>query len=167
MVDAAQFYANRVLKEFKEKDPIHSEWVKEWMKVLSELNAYVQQHHTTGLTWCEYEEQNSGIADVSISNSGGMALPPPPPPLSSSPEAVQTHDGQLRTELMDSINALGTDAVSHLKKVPDELKLHKNPQLRDQPTNCPFEQSNVPKKSQVGPIFVFNITTKIPFCFLR
>jgi hypothetical protein len=31
---------------------------------------------------------------------------------------------------MNSINALGQGATSHLKKVPDELKTHKNPQLR-------------------------------------
>jgi hypothetical protein len=37
---------------------------------------------------------------------------------------------QNRNELMNSINALGQGATFHLKKVPDELKTHKNPQLR-------------------------------------
>jgi hypothetical protein len=35
-----------------------------------------------------------------------------------------------RNDLMNSINALGQGVTSHLKKVPDELKTHKNPQLR-------------------------------------
>ena len=33
---------------------------------------------------------------------------------------------------MNSINSLGQGVTSHLKKVPDELKIHKNPQLREQ-----------------------------------
>lgn len=51
MNDAGQFYTNRVLKEWKEKDKVHVEWVKAWIQTLSELQAYVKQHHTTGLIW--------------------------------------------------------------------------------------------------------------------
>jgi hypothetical protein len=54
---------------------------------------------------------------------------------------------------MDSINALGTGVTSHLKKVPDELKIHKNPQLKDQIGNSPVERSNASNKSQVCFIF--------------
>jgi len=146
MSDAAQFYANRVLKEFKEKDPTHVEWVKQWIKVLNELHAYVKQYHTTGLTWGSHGQQDSA------SNSSGVAPPPPPPPPptpSSLSSTTHTDDGQSRNELMNSINSLGTGVTSHLKKVPDELKLHKNPQLRDQLANQPVERSNVSNKSQV------------------
>jgi len=144
MSDAAQFYANRVLKEFKEKDPTHVEWVKQWIKVLNELHAYVKQYHTTGLTWGSHGQQDSA------SNSSSVAPPPPPPPPPSSlSSTTHTDDGQSRTELMNSINSLGTGVTSLLKKVPDELKLHKNPQLRDQLANQPVERSNVSNKSQV------------------
>jgi len=44
---------------------------------------------------------------------------------------------------MNSINTLGTSAASYLKKVPDELKVHKNPHLKGQS----IERSN---KSQVS-----------------
>ncbi|CAF3991325.1 unnamed protein product [Adineta steineri] len=133
MSDAAQFYANRVLKEFKEKDPTHAEWVKQWMKVLSDLHAYVKQYHTTGLTW-----------STSQTHTGGAAPPPPPPPPPATllTSTTQSDDGQSRNELMSTINALGTGAASILKKVPDELKLHKNPQLREQSTNQSVEKSN-------------------------
>jgi adenylyl cyclase-associated protein len=148
MSDAAQFYANRVLKEFKEKDPTHVEWVKQWIKVLNELHAYVKQYHTTGLTWGSHGQQDSA------SNSSGVAAPPPPPPPPPPPSSLSstthTDDGQSRTELMNSINSLGTGVTSLLKKVPDELKLHKNPQLRDQLANQPVERSNVSNKSQVS-----------------
>ncbi|CAF0967240.1 unnamed protein product [Rotaria sordida] len=152
MSDAAQFYANRVLKEFKEKDPTHVEWVKQWITVLSELHAYVKQYHTTGLTWSVHGQQGSGAAAVPTGKSGSAAPPPPPPPppppSSSLSSAAQAQDGQSRAELMDSINALGTDATSHLKKVPDQLKLHKNAQLRDQTSNQSAARSNIATKSQ-------------------
>lgn len=51
MNDAGQFYTNRVLKEWKEKDKRHVEWCRAWVQLLSDLQAYVKQHHTTGLVW--------------------------------------------------------------------------------------------------------------------
>lgn len=51
MSDAGQFYTNRVLKEWKEKDKKHIDWVKAWMQTLSDLQAFVKQHFTTGLVW--------------------------------------------------------------------------------------------------------------------
>lgn len=51
MNDAGQFYTNRVLKEWKEKDKRHAEWCRAWVQLLSDLQAYVKQHHTTGLVW--------------------------------------------------------------------------------------------------------------------
>lgn len=51
MNDAGQFYSNRVLKEWKEKNKIHVEWCRAWVQLLSDLQAYVKQYHTTGLVW--------------------------------------------------------------------------------------------------------------------
>lgn len=51
MNDAGQFYTNRVLKDWKEKDKRHVEWCRAWVQLLSELQAYVKQYHTTGLVW--------------------------------------------------------------------------------------------------------------------
>ncbi|CAF1047788.1 unnamed protein product [Rotaria sordida] len=126
MLDAAQFYANRVLKDFKEKDPIHAEWVKQWIKILNELHAYVKQYHTTGLTWGTYNQRD---ASTFVRN---------PPPPTSSLSNMQIDDSSSQTGIMNSINGLGTNATVHLKKVPDELKVHKNPNLKEQP----IERSN-------------------------
>ena len=156
MSDAAQFYANRVLKEFKEKDPTHVEWVKQWMKVLTDLHAYVKQYHTTGLTWGAHGQQSAGGPPL-------PPPPPPPPPVSSGPSAAQIDDGQSRTELMNSINALGEGVTSHLKKIPDSMKVHKNPQLKDQPA----ERSSTTNKSQVCFICIamktYHLTTVVLF----
>jgi adenylyl cyclase-associated protein len=157
MSDASQFYANRVLKEFKDKDPTHVEWVKQWMKIFNELHAYVKQYHTTGLTWGTHGQQDSGSIAVA---APPPPPPPPPPPSSSLSSAAQMDDGQSRTELMNSINALGAGVTSHLKKVPDELKIHKNPQLRDQSANQPIERSNVSNNSQVCFIFYLESCNK-------
>ena len=105
MIDAAQFYTNRVLKDFKDRDPIHIDWVKQWLKVLNGLHSYVKQHHPNGLTWSHQQQS-----------------------------VTKTPSNESRDGVMDSINSLGTTVTSHLKKVPDELKAHKNPQLREQPT---------------------------------
>lgn len=51
MNDAGQFYTNRVLKEWKEKDVTHVNWAKSWLQTLTELQQYIKQHHTTGIVW--------------------------------------------------------------------------------------------------------------------
>lgn len=71
MNDAGQFYTNRVLKDWKEKNKIHVDWVKAWVQVLTDLQAFVKQHHTTGLVWG--------------GKGAPAAVPPPPPPRAMPP----------------------------------------------------------------------------------
>ncbi|UJR23568.1 hypothetical protein I4U23_026556 [Adineta vaga] len=138
MSDAAQFYSNRVLKDFKDKDSFHTEWVKQWIKILTELHAYVKQYHTTGLTWGIHSQRDVGNGSTRNSLS-----------------KMQIDDGLSKNGVMTSINSLGTSATSHLKKVPDELKTHKNPQLKEQPierTNkTQIFTSNASSQSTSGP----------------
>jgi adenylyl cyclase-associated protein len=139
MTDAAQFYSNRVLKDFKEKEATHAEWVKLWVKVLNDLYTYVKQHHTTGLAWSSQGKRDFGSVSAAtpkpVVAAGSGPLPPPPPPPPPPPMMFDTSldasADNSRNELMDSINALGHGVTSRLKKVPDELKTHKNPQLRE------------------------------------
>nr|CAG8594319.1 6968_t:CDS:2 [Entrophospora candida] len=49
--DASQFYAHRVIKEFKDKDRSHVDWANSFILLLTELQSYVQTYHTTGLVW--------------------------------------------------------------------------------------------------------------------
>uniref|UniRef100_A0A3Q2PUI8 Adenylyl cyclase-associated protein n=1 Tax=Fundulus heteroclitus TaxID=8078 RepID=A0A3Q2PUI8_FUNHE len=51
MQDAAMFYTNRVLKDYKDKDKTHVDWVKAYVSIWTELQNYIKQHHTTGLSW--------------------------------------------------------------------------------------------------------------------
>lgn len=136
MSDAAQFYSNRVLKEFKDKDSNHTEWVKLWIKVLNDLYSYVKQHHTTGLAWASQGKRDFGTVSTSVAKpvaaATGSGGPPPPPPPPPPPMAMDTNASadNSRNDLMSSINTLGQGVTARLKRVPDELKTHKNPQLR-------------------------------------
>jgi len=51
MVPSAQFYTNKILVEFKGKDPTQVDWANGFIKVMNELADYVKKHHTTGLVW--------------------------------------------------------------------------------------------------------------------
>lgn len=80
MNDAGQFYTNRVLKDWKEKDKRHVDWVKAWVQTLTELQAFIKQYHTTGLVWAGKGSAMSGV-------------PPPPPPGCPPPPPVLDMSG--------------------------------------------------------------------------
>lgn len=133
MNDAGQFYTNRVLKEWKEKDVTHVNWAKTWIQTLNDLQAYIKQYHTTGLVW-------AGKTKASL-NGGSSA--PPPPPLSGLPPpppmpafdpnaAASAAGGDERNALFAQINK-GADITKGLKKVTSDMQTHKNPNLREGP----------------------------------
>lgn len=90
MNDAGQFYTNRVLKDWKEKDATHVEWARSWVSTLTELQKYIKQWHTTGLVW-----SGKGAATVP---AGGVPPPPPPgglpppPPMPAMGDLTLDHD---------------------------------------------------------------------------
>ncbi|XP_003488328.1 adenylyl cyclase-associated protein 1 isoform X1 [Bombus impatiens] len=124
MNDAGQFYTNRVLKEWKEKDKVHAEWCKAWVQTLSVLQEYVRQHYTTGLVWAKTGSAPTGI--------------PPPPPPCMPPMADVTPADIIddRSALFAEINQ-GEAITKNLKKVTSDMQTHKNPSLRTGP--APFK----------------------------
>ncbi|XP_055549788.1 adenylyl cyclase-associated protein 1 isoform X2 [Wyeomyia smithii] len=130
MNDAGQFYTNRVLKDWKEKDSTHVEWARAWIQTLTELQQYIKQHHTTGLVW----------AGKNKPATGGSAIPPPPPPGGLPPpppmmplgDQVGASVGDDRSALFAQINQ-GEDITKGLKKVTSDMQTHKNPGLRSGP----------------------------------
>ncbi|XP_053673894.1 uncharacterized protein LOC128724154 [Anopheles nili] len=132
MNDAGQFYTNRVLKDWKEKDSTHMEWARAWIQTLTELQQYIKQHHTTGLVWSGKDKPATG----------GAAVPPPPPPggLPPPPPMMPLGDlsagaggvGDDRSALFAQINQ-GADITKGLKKVTADMQTHKNPGLRSGP----------------------------------
>ncbi|TRY83224.1 hypothetical protein DNTS_032503, partial [Danionella cerebrum] len=126
MQDAAMFYTNRVLKDYKEKDKTHVDWVNAYVSIWTELQGYIKQHHTTGLSWSKTGPVASG---------GGAPAPPPPgpppPPMDFDKSAGGDSGPVSRNALFASINK-GADITKGLKHVSDSEKTHKNPTLRGQ-----------------------------------
>ncbi|XP_034560472.1 adenylyl cyclase-associated protein 1 [Notolabrus celidotus] len=133
MQDAAMFYTNRVLKDFKEKDKTHVDWVKAYLLIWTDLQTYIKQHHTTGLSWSKSGPVASGSA-TPRAPAGGCPPPPPPGPppppmdISSGSSAAQP---DCRNALFESLNK-GSDITQGLRHVSDNEKTHKNPNLRGQ-----------------------------------
>ncbi|XP_066531910.1 adenylyl cyclase-associated protein 2 [Hoplias malabaricus] len=130
MNDAAMFYTNRVLKDYKDTDPCHAEWVRSYLSIWTELQLYIKQHHTTGLIW----RKTGPVAPSSLfmAPPAGACPPPPPPP----PPLVFTEEGPKpdnsaaqRSALFAQLNQ-GEAITKGLKHVCDDEKTHKNPALR-------------------------------------
>ncbi|XP_031730610.1 adenylyl cyclase-associated protein 1 [Anarrhichthys ocellatus] len=143
MLEAAMFYTNRVLKDYKETDKTHLEWVKAYVSIWTELQNYIKQHHTTGLTWSKSGPVASASAAPPRAPAGGCPAPPPPgpppPPMDLSGSSGGGGDDN-RNALFASIN-LGSDITSGLKHVSDKEKTHKNPTLR---SNAPVRTGPKP-----------------------
>lgn len=133
MNDAGQFYTNRVLKDWKDKDKNHVDWVKAWIQVLGDLQAFVKQHHTTGLVWNARggdAVQNASKAGPAPSAGGPPPPGPPPPPMPSGQLfAEESASEQSRAQLFAELNK-GEDVTKGLKKVTADMQTHKNPALR-------------------------------------
>ena len=165
MADAAQFYTNRILREYKEKDPKHAEWTKAWIALFKELEVYVKKYHTTGVSW-----NRGGQDPVSFKSAGGGApapprggAPPPPPPptveqlqkleISSKPKPAAP--GGDRDGLFKELQK-GEGITAHLKKVDRSQMTHKNPELRGSSVvrDEDIKKSGSPKKAWAPPAAV-------------
>ncbi|KAG8825353.1 hypothetical protein FRC19_011590, partial [Serendipita sp. 401] len=49
--EAAEFYANRVISTYKEKDKKHVDWARSYIALIEELRKYVLEYHKMGLIW--------------------------------------------------------------------------------------------------------------------
>ncbi|CAO1407767.1 unnamed protein product [Diamesa hyperborea] len=136
MNDAGQFYTNRVLKEWKEKDVKHCNWAKAWVQTLTELQQYIKQYHTTGIVWSGKTKATAGALN---GNSGSAAPPPPPPCNLPPPPPMPAFDPSVNAPGDDDRNALfaqinqGADITKKLKKVTSDMQTHKNTALREGP----------------------------------
>lgn len=143
MNDAGQFYTNRVLKDWKEKNATHVEWARAWVQTLTELQQYIKQNHTTGLVW------SGKTAPASV----GAAPPPPPPPVLPPIGDLSMNNlaagGDERSALFAQINQ-GEDITKSLKRVTADMQTHKNTTLRSGP--APFKAPASTIKSVAKPV---------------
>ena len=119
MKDAANFYANRVVKENKDKNQVHLDWVKAFMAVMDELVGYVKQYHTTGLYW----NPKGGDAAAAKPAATTATAPTPAQSVTAAASAAPAKP------VVDITAELGK-GTSGLKKVDKSQMTHKNPELR-------------------------------------
>lgn len=140
--DAAQFWTNRILKQFKESDPNAVAWVTDFLAVFDKVKEYVKQYHTTGVAWknggssfSENIKKNSS-SPATPPAAGSSGAPPPPPPPPAPPASVFEADASAPGGSSSGIGAVfaeinqGEDITKSLKKVDKSQQTHKNPELR-------------------------------------
>lgn len=151
MKDSAQFYANRVIKDFKETDKTHVEWSRSFTKLLEALKAYVLKTHTTGLVWNPNGGDAASFKGASSAAPSGGAPPPPPPP----PPATDFSAGAAGGAAAGGMDAVfgqlnqGENITKGLKKVERSQMTHKNPELRG--TAAPPPAKTAPPKLAAKP----------------
>ncbi|KAJ8384967.1 hypothetical protein AAFF_G00196330 [Aldrovandia affinis] len=128
--DAAMFYTNRVLKDYKDKDKMHVDWVKAYLSIWTDLQDYIKKYHTTGLTW----SKTGPVASASTPPAACGAPPPPPgpppPPMNLDQSPAGGDSGPVSHNMLFASINKGADITKGLKHVSDDQKTHKNPTLK-------------------------------------
>ncbi|KAK1293411.1 hypothetical protein QJS10_CPB17g02178 [Acorus calamus] len=123
----AEFYNNKILVEYKNKDPNHTEWAKALKELyLPGLRDYVKSFYPLGPVW-----NPTGKTTVSTTPSTSatpkappskLPAPPPPPPASlftSEPSSSRPKEGM--AAVFQEISS-GKPVTSGLRKVTNDMK---------------------------------------------
>ncbi|KAJ5578249.1 uncharacterized protein N7459_007213 [Penicillium hispanicum] len=150
MIGGIEYYGNKVLKEYKEKDRTHIEYIQAYYQNFKALSAYLKKHYPKGLTW----NNESGVdalealkqikggpapaagvvpppppPPVPALNIPGGGAPPPPPPPGIPPAPAPAAPAPDMSAVFDQLNQ-GEQITAGLRKVDKSEMTHKNPTLR-------------------------------------
>ncbi|EXJ77051.1 hypothetical protein A1O3_10209 [Capronia epimyces CBS 606.96] len=141
----AQYYGNKILKEYKEKDRTHVEYIQAYYKIFRSLASYVKEYFPTGLTWNNKDGIDAVEALKQVQSGSGTAKaagpppPPPPPPLpkfddddAPAPPLPPAGGAGQAGDMSAVFNQLnqGSAVTAGLRKVDKSEMTHKNPSLR-------------------------------------
>ncbi|CAG8821541.1 14715_t:CDS:2, partial [Gigaspora margarita] len=141
LIESSQYYANRVIKEFKDKDRSHVDWANSYIHLLTGLQQYITKFHTHGLIWNPKGSKPETFIDRKPVGSKSTSSPT----LSSVPVFKEINRGE--------------DITSSLKKVDKSQMTHKNPNLRSGST---VSFTGVEKKGPTAPPKPASLSTKKP-----
>ncbi|PQE29175.1 adenylyl cyclase-associated protein [Rutstroemia sp. NJR-2017a BBW] len=145
---SAQYYGNRVLKEYKDKDAAQVEWIQAYYSIFKQLSVYVKDTFSNGIPWnpkgpdvetaSRNVDQKAPSAPSSAPKPAGAgppgppAPPPPPPPpvFDDIPKAAPKADASSGLGAVFSELNKGEAVTKGLRKVNAEQMTHKNPSLR-------------------------------------
>ncbi|KAF9452284.1 adenylyl cyclase-associated protein [Macrolepiota fuliginosa MF-IS2] len=119
--ESSEYYGNRVMKDFKEKDPRHVEWCRGLNGILDAVRDHAEEFYKLGLIW------NTSGPTVEQFRS----VPPTPPPAPPPPSAVAGTPvaGGGVAAVFAELNR-GEEVTRGLRKVDKSEMTHKNPSLR-------------------------------------
>ncbi|KAK2460602.1 hypothetical protein APHAL10511_007072 [Amanita phalloides] len=144
--EAVDYYGNKIIKEWKEKDTKHVDWVRSFAKILDATKQYVQEHHRTGLAWnpkgVSIREYNKNKQELST------PVPPPAPPPPAPLAAASSSTTSVAAVFAD-LNR-GEEVTKGLRKVDRSEMTHKNPSLRAGGTVPPVTPS-APGRKPIKP----------------
>ncbi|KAI9293458.1 hypothetical protein K502DRAFT_306314 [Neoconidiobolus thromboides FSU 785] len=175
-IESSQFYGFKVIKEYKEKDPKHHEWIKSYFKLLNELYDYVNTYFKTGLTWNPNGiEWNNSLSvsnnttspppkppkPTSLKSSSNTNLPPPPPPAPLFQDLLKEENDNNNNKgginsIFSEINQ-GENVTSGLKKV-DKSQKNQPPLNQVVP---PARSTARPSPGKVTPASIKEAETKL------
>ncbi|KAI9695941.1 MAG: hypothetical protein M1820_008353 [Bogoriella megaspora] len=146
---SAQYYGNRVLKEYKDKDQAQVDWVQSYYKIWKSLVSFIKANYSGGLTWnrdgidpAQALKNTKSEPTVNGTSAppppGGAGAPPPPPPPLPTFDNVPPYPPQPSLQkssqadmgaVFDQLNQ-GEAVTKGLRKVDKSEMTHKNPSLR-------------------------------------
>ncbi|OTB03718.1 hypothetical protein M426DRAFT_321425 [Hypoxylon sp. CI-4A] len=144
---SAQFFGNRVLKEYKDKEPEQIDWIQSFYQVFRDLAEYVKQYYPNGIPWNVNGQPAAEVAKTldSAPATSAAAPPPPPPPAAGGapppppppgpPPVLQIKESEPSSKpegmgaVFSELNK-GENVTKGLRKVDRSEMTHKNPSLR-------------------------------------
>ncbi|XP_028772621.1 cyclase-associated protein 1-like [Neltuma alba] len=117
----AEFYCNKVLVEYRNKDASHVEWAKALKELyLPGLRDYVKSFYPLGPVW---SSTGKSIAPPKAPAPRAPAPPPPPPASLLSSESSQASSSKPKEGMSAVFQELSTGHVTAgLRKVTDDMK---------------------------------------------
>ncbi|CAK9181458.1 unnamed protein product [Ilex paraguariensis] len=120
----AEFYSNKVLVEYRNKDPNHVEWAKALKELyVPGLRDYVKTHYPLGPVWSA-TGKTTVSAPLKTPTSIAPAPPPPPPASlfsSESPQPSASHPKEGMAAVFQEIGS-GKSVTAGLRKVTADMK---------------------------------------------
>ncbi|KAM4089067.1 hypothetical protein ACB094_07G120600 [Castanea mollissima] len=148
----AEFYNNKVLVEYKSKDPNHVEWAKAIKELyLPGLRDYVKSHYPLGPVW---SATGKPAAAPPKAPTPGAPAPPPPPPASlfssESSQASSSRPKEGMAAVFQEISS-GKPVTTGLRKVTDDMKTKNRADRSGVVSAGEKGRSNSPSFSKAGP----------------
>lgn len=149
----AEFYNNKILVEYKSKDPNHVEWAKAVKELyLPGLRDYVKSHYPLGPVWSATGKP--ATAPPKAPTPGAPAPPPPPPASLFSSESSQASSSRPKEGMAAVFQEIGSGkpVTAGLRKVTADMKT-KNRADRTGVVGAGEKEgrSNSPSFSKAGP----------------